>query len=104
MNTYEVNPYVHTVSLHSSVLAPYHLNRRIILDYELYYVEDGELIISYNDKDFLCHKGDILLLCPNIPNTFHFVKGELVQSYIHFDLQYDSKSEHVFYAIAITII
>ena len=72
------------------------INRRIILDYELLYIEAGTLQLTYNEKDFYCKEGDILLLCPNIPHTFHVLESNLLQPHIHFDLQYDSQSEKVF--------
>ena len=95
MNILEVNPYIRC-AMHSEIQAPWHLNKRIILDYELLYVEEGEFLLNYNEKDFWCKKGDILLLCPNIPHSFHLEKNRLLQPHIHFDMQYDKDSENVF--------
>lgn len=91
----EINPYIRH-SGQSVIPAPYHINRRIILDYELLYVDDGEFLLTYNDKDFFCPKGSILFICPNIPHSFHILTKDLSQPHIHFDLQYDSYSEKVF--------
>lgn len=95
MNILEVNPYIRC-AMHSEILAPAHINRRIILDYELLYIEEGEFLLKYNEKDFWCRKGDILLLCPNIPHSFHIIKENLLQPHIHFDMQYDKDSANVF--------
>lgn len=95
MNILEINPYIRR-SMRSELPAMHQINRRIILDYELLYVEDGELQLTYNDKDFFCPKGSILFICPNIPHSFHILKVNLSQPHIHFDLKYDFQSEKVF--------
>lgn len=95
MNILKINPYIRR-AMHSKLPAHFQINRRIIFDYELLYIEDGELLLTYNDTDFLCKKGDLLLLCPNIPHTFRVLNLPLVQPHIHFDLSYDSYSEKIF--------
>lgn len=95
MNLLEINPYIRHAE-QSELIAPHHINSRILLDYELLYIEDGELFISYNEKNFLCKNGDILLLCPNIPHSLHVSRTNLIQPHIHFDLKYDSYSEQRF--------
>lgn len=95
MNILEINPYIRYASP-SAIPPPFHINRRIIFDYELLYIEDGEFLLTYNDKDFPCRKGDLLLLCPNIPHSFHILKTTLSQPHIHFDLKYDFHSEKVY--------
>lgn len=94
MNIHKINPYIRHV-MHSELPPQTHINRRIILDYELLYIESGKLMLTYNEKDFLCKAGDILLLCPNIPHTFHVIET-LSQPHIHFDVKYDAQSEQVF--------
>ena len=44
MNIHEINPYIRHAAP-SSIHPPLHINRRIILDYELLYVESGEFIL-----------------------------------------------------------
>lgn len=95
MNILEINPYIRHAG-QSTILVPYHINRRIILDYELLYVEDGEFVLTYNEKDYFCPKGTILFLCPNVPHSFHVLTQDLVQPNIHFDLRYDLKSTQLF--------
>jgi len=95
MKISEINPYVRR-AIPSEIKPGSTIRRRIILDYELLYVEDGGFHLCYNDKMYSCKKGDIILLCPGIPHSFHVTTTKLVQPHIHFDLVYDSYSENVF--------
>ena len=95
MNLLEINPYIR-LAMHSTLLAPVHINRRIIFDYELVYIESGEFTLMYNEREYICHEGDILFFCPGIPHSFHVLTTDLVQPHIHFDLKYDTLSEQVF--------
>lgn len=95
MNISEVNPYIR-LATESTILAPSQINRRIILDYELIYIENGRFRLTYNNENYICQKGDILFLCPNIPHSFHIFETNLVQPHIHFDMQYAPDSRDVF--------
>lgn len=95
MNIFDINPYIRHAG-QSIISAPYHINRRIILDYELLYVESGEFVLTYNEVNYTCKPGSLLLICPNIPHSFHILDETLVQPNIHFDLKYDSKSPQLF--------
>lgn len=95
MNILEINPYIRR-AMQSELSPMSRINRRIILDYELLYVESGEFLLTYNENEYLCKKGDILLLCPGIPHSFQMQHSTLVQPHIHFDFKYDFQSEKVF--------
>lgn len=95
MDIPEINPYIR-LAMHSTLLAPSQIKRRIILDYELVYIENGRFRLTYHDQDYTCQKGDILFLCPNIPHSFHVFETNVVQPHIHFDMQYASDSSDVF--------
>lgn len=95
MQISEINPYIR-LAMHSTLLAPSQMKRRIILDYELIYIESGTFRLNYNEHDYTCQKGDILLLCPNIPHAFYVFETTLVQPHIHFDMLYASDSSKVF--------
>ena len=94
MNPAELNPYIR-VAMHSELPAHFYIRRRVIFDYELLYIEDGEMVLTYNDIDYNVHHGDLLLLCPGIPHTFNVTNQTLVQPHIHFDMKYDPQSEYV---------
>lgn len=95
MNIHEINPYIRHAAP-SRIHPPFHINRRIILDYELLYVESGEFILEYGDSTYTCASGDILLICPNIPHSFHIGTQPISQPNIHFDFSYDSLSEKLY--------
>lgn len=95
MNSLKINPYIRR-AIHSKLPALFQINERIILDYELLYIEEGELLLTYNKRNFICKKGEFLLLCPNIPHSFRVLKSSLTQPHIHFDLAYDSNSKKIF--------
>ena len=60
------------------------------------YVEDGEFLLTYNEREYLCNKGDLLLICPGISHSFDCTRVNLIQPHIHFDMQYDFNSEKVY--------
>ncbi len=95
MNIAEINPYIR-LAIQSELPAPFYIKRRVIFDYELIYIENGDLVLTYDDKEWYCQKGDILLLCPGIPHSFQVSKVTLVQPHIHFDIKYDSHSENIY--------
>ena len=95
MNMHELNPYIRHAAP-SRIHPPCHINRRIILDYELVYVESGEFLLDYADSCYACRAGDLLLLPPDVPHSFHVMTQTLSQPHIHFDLSYDSLSEKLY--------
>lgn len=95
MNIHALNPYIRHGSP-SRIRPPLHINTRIILDYELLYVESGEFLLKYAGRDYSCTTGSILLICPGIPHSFHFLTQPVSQPNIHFDLCFDGFSEKVY--------
>ena len=94
MNLSELNPYIRLAI--PSILSPDHvIERRVIFDYELLYVERGRFRLRYGNSAYLCEEGTVLLLRPGIPHSFHCVGEELSQPHIHFDLVYNSESEQI---------
>lgn len=68
------------------------IRKRVIFDYELIYIEDGVLLLTYNNKTYLAGKGDFLLLHPGVSHCFHKLNLPLSQPHIHFDLIYSVDS------------
>lgn len=95
MNISEINPYIR-LTMYSTLFVPSQIKRRIILDYELIYIESGKFRLNYNNRDYTCEKGDFLFLCPNIPHSFHIFETNVIQPHIHFDMQYTHDSGDVF--------
>lgn len=95
MNISEINPYIR-LTMYSTLFVPSQIKRRIILDYELIYIESGRFRLNYNNYDYICEKGDFLFLCPSIPHSFHIFDTDIIQPHIHFDMQYTHDSKDVF--------
>lgn len=89
-----INPYIR-VAVHSVIPAHYEINRRIIFDYELIYVANGEFMLSYNGIDYNCKKGQFILLRPGVPHRFWKIENDLTQPHIHFDITHISDSVQV---------
>ncbi len=94
MEIAKINPYIR-VAIRSVLPANAEIGRRIIFDYELIYIEDGEFIFNYNEIDYPCKKGDFIFIRPNIPHRFYGIQHDLSQPHIHFDLAYAKDSPQV---------
>ena len=88
-----INPYIR-VAFESVLSVGTQLKRRIIFDYELIYVEKGELVLNYGGRDYECTEGQFIFLRPGIPHSIEPLKEELSQPHIHFDMAYNEKSVH----------
>jgi hypothetical protein len=72
------------------------LKRRIIFDYELLYLEKGELAVEIGDKAYRMLPGDIILFRPGKEHGFVSVgAGEVWMPHIHFDALYYDDFENV---------
>lgn len=91
INIHNINPYVR-VARPSILPAGTGLRRRVIFDYELLYIEQGEFTLNYNDVDFQVLPGSFLLFRPGIPHSFRDLISDVSQPHIHFDLLYSPKS------------
>ncbi len=94
MDISKINPYIR-VAMRSVLHAKKEIKRRIIYDYELIYIDDGEFIFNYNDVDYLCQEGDFIFIRPNIPHSFSGINRDLSQPHIHFDITHLNDSPAV---------
>ena len=94
LNISVINPYIR-VAMHSVIPANHEINRRIIFDYELIYIADGEFIFNYNDIDYLCKSGQFIFIRPGVSHSFSGINNNLTQPHIHFDITHISNSEQV---------
>ena len=87
-----INPYIR-VAMQSVLRKGTNIARRIIFDYELIYIADGEFVLNYNEMDYRCTKGQFILLRPGISHSFTVTDTDLSQPHIHFDITHlpDSK-------------
>ena len=89
-----INPYIR-VAMQSILRKGTKIARRIIFDYELIYVANGEFILNYNETDYKCAKGQFILLRPGISHSFSVTDTDLSQPHIHFDITHISDSKQV---------
>lgn len=89
-----INPYIR-VAMQSVIPAGHEIKRRIIFDYELIYVADGEFILTYNGKEYSCKKGQFIFLRPGVPHSFSGIEKDLSQPHIHFDITHIGDSTQV---------
>ena len=94
MNIYELNPYIR-VAMHSILKNGTGVRHRIIFDYELIYIEDGNCYFEYDGKEYDCRPGSFIFLRPGIQHKLIAGDRNLSQPHIHFDLAYKSDSELV---------
>lgn len=95
MNVHDVNPYIR-VAMPSRLPPDYQIKERVIFDYELIYVEDGNFSFSYAGKPYLCRQGAFIFIRPGIPHSFLTAKEGVSQPHIHFDICYAADSKDVF--------
>ena len=89
-----INPHIR-VAMHSVIPRNDELKRRIIFDYELIYIADGEFVLNYNEVDYSCKTGQFIFIRPNMPHSFKAIKTDLVQPHIHFDITHTVDSHKV---------
>lgn len=94
MNPAVINPYIR-LAMQSVLPKGHRINQRIIYDYELIYIADGSFILCYDGIDYLCQKGQFILLRPGISHSFSGIDTDLHQPHIHFDLIHQTNSPQV---------
>lgn len=91
MDVSKVNPYIR-VAMQGVLPEGCVINRRIIFDYELIYIEEGEFTFTYNDIAYPCKTGNFIFIRPHVPHSFSDIHRDLLQPHIHFDMRYTNDS------------
>lgn len=94
IDIHDINPYIR-VARASRLRAGAVIQRRVIFDYELVYIESGRMRFMYNDIDYPCEPGCFILIRPGVPHSFHVADAELSQPHIHFDMSFAPDSTQV---------
>ncbi|MBQ8742622.1 MAG: AraC family transcriptional regulator [Clostridia bacterium] len=89
-----INPYIR-VAMQSILRKGTKIARRIIFDYELIYIANGEFILNYNETDYRCMAGQFILLRPGISHSFTVTDTDLSQPHIHFDITHMLDSRQI---------
>ncbi len=93
MNKRMFSPYVR-LAMHSRLLAGTTIKMRILFDYEIIFVCDGECKITIDEKPYMCKKNDVIFIRPEVRHKFECTEyADFVQPHIHFDVCYSDKSE-----------
>ena len=88
---HEINPYIR-VGMHSVLGAGLKIARRAIFDYELIYIEKGDIAFSYDGTEYICREGDFIFIHPGVSHSFDCRFGDVSQPHIHFDAVYTPQS------------
>ena len=94
MDIHAINPYIRR-AFHSVLSAGNEIKRRVILDYELLFVEQGEFVLQYDGREYICTRGQFVLIRPGVPHVFSGIEEDLYQPHIHFDMIYEENSTQV---------
>lgn len=92
LNQSVINPYIR-VAQHSVLKAGRVIKQRILVDYELIFIEKGCFVLEYDGVEYNCKSGDYILIHPGVAHSFKEIYQPLSQPHIHFDLVFDEKSE-----------
>ena len=82
--------------MHSSIPSMFALALRIIYDYEIIYITDGTARFTIAGTEYICKKGDIILLRPGVEHIIESIDDYgFTQPHIHFDLIYNEKKSEI---------
>ncbi len=91
----EINPYVRYVAKIYNLHEEHHVPRRVLYDYSLICVLDGELNFSYQGEEISVKTGDVHFMPPYIPHKEYIKAGGFCEYYVvHFDLLYSQQRKN----------
>lgn len=80
-----------------TVYEGWHLNERVIFDYEIIYIMSGSATVTVGSEAYEAQQGDLFFLKPLIPHSITPRPGTpFRQPHIHFDMFYQDNSEEVY--------
>ena len=91
----DINPHVR-VAMRSVLAKNTAIAPRVIFDYELIFIESGELIFGYDGKSYKVSAGSFLLISPAVTHSFDCSLSDISQPHIHFDMTYAKESPERF--------
>ena len=87
----QINPYIR-VATHSVLQKNTVIKERVLLDYELLYVESGRFLLRYGGREHICEKGQFVFIRPSVAHSFSCHFDDVSQPHVHFDFTYDRYS------------
>ncbi|MBU5444529.1 AraC family transcriptional regulator [Paenibacillus sp. MSJ-34] len=92
---HSLSPYIR-VALDNIISPPWELRERMIFDYELLYVKEGEIEVTIEDAAYRGCPGDFFLFKPRQRHSIRLIGSvPFRQPHLHFDLYYQPDSEDV---------
>lgn len=90
-----LSPYVRA-AFSTEIPAPWTLQKRVIFDYELQYIQSGTIEVTINNQKYIGQPGDLFFYRPNEVHTMTILGNEtLIQPHVHFDFYEDELSEAI---------
>ena len=91
-----LSPYIRR-AWDGEVYLGWHLNERVIFDYELIYISTGSAVIKVGEQSYEAQTGDLFFLRPLVPHSLMpNPEQPFRQPHIHFDMFYQDNSEEVY--------
>ena len=82
----DINPYIRRAR-YDVIQTPWNLTERIIYDYELLYIKEGNFHITIEDQTFDAQTGELYLFHPGQRHAIQVLEeGYVIQPHLHFDL------------------
>lgn len=83
-----ISPYVRKAA-YDVLGTPHYITERVIYDYELLFIKEGNPIITIEDDIYHACKGEVYLFRPGQRHSISLTeKGLFIQPHVHFDLIY----------------
>lgn len=93
MDFNKLSPYVR-LAWTCGCYAPFTIEKRIIFDYELIYIEKGKWLLEINNQQIICSEGNFILIRPGVEHCMKSIGNiDVQQPHIHFDFIYSPKSK-----------
>lgn len=91
----KLSPYIRYANRTSGTSADYYVPWRIIYDFEIIFIVEGELEVICKDKKYLLNTGDFHLMRPFVEHRRRIPEGKSCTYYnLHFDFYYDADNEN----------
>jgi len=88
-----LRPYIRLARRHT-YLSEYHLDRSI-WDHEIIFIEKGSLRFIFDDKEYVAHENECVILRPRMHHKIEWNGVDCEQSHVHFDFFYREDSPYV---------
>lgn len=91
----KLSPYIRYANRISGTAADYYVPWRIIYDFEVIFMVEGELEVVCKDKKYLLEAGDFHLMRPFVEHRRRIPEGKSCTYYnLHLDFYYDADNEN----------